>query len=157
MYRMPGYEMAALSLLISISLYLLNRMPQQKATSHTDQKLEIQKRMVAFIARHYAEPITLGEIAASANLSKSSCIRFFKIYVGQSPFDFLITYRLNAACDLLTRTEKSVTEITALCGFNHTSYFSKMFRRLYGCSPKEYRKKQKEQRKKQTKWKDIEL
>lgn len=138
----PGYELTAMAQLSGLMAFLLHHVPQKETCSYTDQKLEIQKRMVAYIAKHYAEPITLDEIAASANLSKSSCIRLFKTYVDQSPFDFLIAYRLHVACDLLARTENSVTEIAALCGFNYVSYFTKVFRLMYGCTPSRYRKNQ---------------
>lgn len=43
-------------------------------------------------------------------------------------------------CELLGNTEKSITEIAFSCGFNHLSYFSKMFQESYGCTPGEYRK-----------------
>ena len=135
-----GYEADAVGILFSLTAFLSGMISEREDTFHADQKLEAQKKMVAFIAKHFADPISLEDVAASANLSKSSCIRLFKIYVHQSPFSFLNTYRLQVACDLLTRTDKNVTEISSLCGFNHTSYFTKLFHCKYGCTPTAYRK-----------------
>ena len=135
-----GYELEALSILQGVVGMLLGSLPEDGKKS-SEQNLA-QRSMVTFIAKHFAEPLTLEEIAQSAHLSKSACIRHFQRYAGQTPFDFLISYRLEFARDLLRRTDKSVTEIAALSGFNNLSYFGKLFRRRFGCSPSEYRKKQ---------------
>lgn len=108
-----------------------------KSGSNSD--LEIQKNMVSFIYLHYAEQISLNEIAASGNVSRSKCCLIFKHYLQQSPVDFLNAFRLKTSCNLLRNTEKSVTEIAFSCGFNHLSYFSKLFIKNFGCSPREYR------------------
>ena len=67
----------------------------------------------------------------------------FKEYLHQPPIDFLNKYRLKVSGYLLTHTQSSITEIALSCGFNHLSYFSKIFLREYGCTPTEYRKQMK--------------
>ncbi len=138
-----GYELEALSLLMGVMSVLLGSLPEEGR--QRDEQIIAQRSMVTFIAKHFAEPLTLEEIAESAHLSKSACIRHFQRYAGQSPFDFLISYRLEFARDLLCRTEKTVTEIAALSGFNNLSYFGKLFRRRFGCSPSAYRGAAKQQ------------
>ena len=104
--------------------------------------LDIQKDMVSFIYRHFSEKISLDEIAASGHVSRSKCCHIFKQYLQQSPVDFLNSYRLKVSCSLLSNTEKSITEIAFICGFNNLSYFSKTFLNCYGCTPREYRRTQ---------------
>lgn len=101
--------------------------------------ISLQKTMVSYIHRHYGEKITLDHIAASGNVCRSKCCAVFKRYLGQSPVDFLNTYRLKVSGNLLETTDMSITEIALSCGFNHLSYFSKQFLRYYGCTPSEYR------------------
>lgn len=111
----------------------------EDSKSNSNSDLEIQKNMMSFIYQHYAEKISLNEIAASGNVSRSKCCLIFKHYMQQSPMDFLNTFRLKTSCNLLRDTEKSVTEIAFNCGFNHLSYFSKLFIKNFGCTPREYR------------------
>lgn len=99
-----------------------------------------QKEMVSFICSRYGEHLSLEEIAAAGHVSRSRCCQIFRKYVGQSPVDFLNTYRLKMGRDMLAGTEKSVTEIATGCGFSHLSYFSRQFAAVYGCTPREYRK-----------------
>ncbi len=108
------------------------------SSAHTD--LKAQKDMVSFIFRHYSEKITLADIAASGHVCRSKCCSIFKHFLQQSPIDFLNAYRLKVSCNLLTTTENSITEIALSCGFNHLSYFSKLFYDTFGCTPSEYRR-----------------
>lgn len=101
--------------------------------------ISLQKTMVSYIYQHYTEKITLDDIADSANVCRSKCCSVFKRYLQQSPIDFLIAYRLKVSSNLLRDTDTSITQIALACGFNHLSYFSKLFLRHYGCTPSEYR------------------
>lgn len=136
-----GYEMEAAS---QIQL-LWSRLWQRKklfpgpTDRETEEDLNIQKDMVAFLYQHYGEKITLDAIAASGNVSRSKCCRIFRRYLNQSPMDFLNAYRLKVSCNLLVHTDKSITEIALACGFPHLSYFSRLFCGQYGCRPREYR------------------
>lgn len=102
--------------------------------------IDIQKNMVSFIHRYYGEKITLDEIAASGNVSRSKCCRIFKRYLQQSPVDFLNEYRLKVSRHMLDNSDKNITEIALACGFNHLSYYSKYFCENYGMTPRDYRK-----------------
>ncbi|MDO4325060.1 MAG: helix-turn-helix transcriptional regulator [bacterium] len=89
---------------------------------------------------HYQDSLTLNEIAASANISRSKCCIIFKRYLQLSPVEFLNKYRLEVSRYLLIHTHSSISQIAISCGFNHLSYFSKLFLREYGCTPTKYRK-----------------
>lgn len=136
-----AYEMQVIAVMFQLWSSLLqgSDLAVQDYKGKNNSDLEIQKNMVSFIYQHYAEPITLNEIAASGNVSRSKCCLIFKRYLQQSPVDFLNTFRLKTSCSLLRNTKKSITEIAFSCGFNHLSYFSKLFVRNFGCTPREYR------------------
>lgn len=136
-----AYEIQAIAVIFQLwsSLLHCRELVFQNSKSDGNSDLEIQKNMVSFIYQHYVEQISLNEIAASGNVSRSKCCLIFKHYLQQSPVDFLNTFRLKTSCNLLRNTEKSITEIAFSCGFNHLSYFSKLFIKNFGCTPREYR------------------
>lgn len=118
-------------------LFTLARDLQTKAPKrpHSDRI----KTMMEFIASHYQEKLTLEEIAASAFISPRECSRCFQETLGQSPFSYLMDYRLRKALSLLEHTSLSVTQVGTACGFGSSSYFGQAFREAFGCSPRQYR------------------
>lgn len=97
------------------------------------------KHMVAFIHAHYAENITIDDIAASANISRSECFRTFHARIHQKPIEYLIECRIANAQRMLRETNLPITDIASACGFNHSSYFCRLFKDKCGISPKAYR------------------
>lgn len=98
------------------------------------------RQMLLFIHSRYSEKLTLKQIAACANISEREALRCFQSGLHQSPIEYLISYRLNSAKQLLLESDFSMTEIAYRCGFSDASYFSKAFRSAVGVSPMEYRK-----------------
>lgn len=139
-----GYELEILSCLQFLWLILFRQcsqaFPQKTEADNSD--LALQKKMVSYIYEHYQDSLTLDEISASSNISRSKCCNIFRQYLQQSPIEFLNKYRLEVGRYLLAHTSSGITQIALSCGFNHPSYFSKMFLREYGCTPTEYRKKE---------------
>ena len=139
---LPGYELEVIGILHILWSNLLRRDPflsaSETAMDYSD--LTIQKNMVSFINQHYSEKLALADIAAAGSVCRSKCCSMFKHYLQQSPIDFLNCYRLEVSCRLLKNTNRPITEIATACGFNHLSYYSKLFLRNYGCTPSDYRK-----------------
>lgn len=110
----------------------------------TDKKNSpISNRMAIFlqcIESHYSEDLTLEMIAASANVSKSECLRCFKASLQTTPYKYLMEYRLSQAADLLKNTDRSIEQIANAVGFAQISHFGKCFREKTGLSPSAYRK-----------------
>ncbi len=98
------------------------------------------KAMMHFIQQEYQNPITLDQIAESGNISKSLCNKIFHKYVGDSPVNYVVSFRLKKVSEYLLTTSLSLSEIAAQTGFNGTSYMSEMFRKSFGVSPRSYRK-----------------
>lgn len=105
----------------------------------TEADDERVKRMLGFLQTHYAEQITLEQIAASANISQRECFRCFERTLGMPPVEYLVRYRIGVAADLLIGTKQPVTDVCFAVGFRDPSYFSKIFRKQLGCTPRQYR------------------
>ena len=101
-------------------------------------QIRVQK-MLSYIYEHYAEVVTLEDIAKAANISRSEAGRCFNIYMGCSPVDALIQYRLQTAHRLLNETTITLREISYDCGFHSVNYFSRQFRKMYGYAPSKNR------------------
>ena len=98
------------------------------------------KRMLGFIRDHFAEDISPADIAASAGVCERECFRCFRQELGTTPLATLTDFRLRRAAELLRETDRSVSDIAAVCGFATSSYFGKVFRRRMNLSPLAYRR-----------------
>lgn len=125
----------------AISLLLTHYTPfGEVASTHESVAAERTKLMLQYIQAHYSEELTLEQIAASAAVSKSMCLRYFRQIIDTTPIRYLLRYRIEKAAGLLLSTEKKVGEIATVCGFSDISYFTRRFREINGCTPLEYRK-----------------
>lgn len=105
------------------------------------------QEMLDFIHHHYQENINLHGIAGAAALGERECQRCFKRTLQTSPMQYLLKYKVMQGAELLLKEpSKSVSEATVSCGFDSPSHFSKMFKRFYSCTPREYRKEKLEYR-----------
>lgn len=134
-----AYELEAVGLLHILWAELWRNTDPISSQYRRDPDVETQKEMAAYISLHYGEKLTLEDIAASGHVSRSKCCQIFRRLMGQTPIAYVNTYRLKRSRDLLIETEKNVTEIALTCGFNHLSYFSRIFFRAFGATPSEYR------------------
>ncbi len=97
--------------------------------------------VVAHVLTHYADPLAVPQLARLVHLSLSQFDRKFKRLFQMSPQQFILRVRVNAACQDLTRTDLSITQIAQRAGFYDQSYFTKQFRKLMGHTPTGYRRK----------------
>ncbi|WP_262273134.1 AraC family transcriptional regulator [Microvirga yunnanensis] len=98
------------------------------------------KRAEAFIKAHFAEPLSLADIAAHAGVSARSLQNGFQSFRGMTPMAFLRTLRLRRAQEALLLADPAhatVTEIALSCGFNHMGEFASLYRRTFGVSPRQ--------------------
>lgn len=95
-----------------------------------------------YMQDHLQDDISRDEVASVACLSPSHFSRVVKQTFGRSFTDLLAKMRIDRACELLVRTEKSLIQICLDCGFNDQSYFTKVFQKYTGRTPGEYRRAQ---------------
>lgn len=114
------------------------QLPTQRPEKNTDT-VRIEK-MLEYIHTHYFEPLRLSDIAQAADLSERECLRCFNRTIGDTPVQYLLKHRLlRSAAMLHSMPSASIAEISAKCGFDHPSYYTKQFRRFYQCAPRDYR------------------
>ena len=97
------------------------------------------KTILSFIHENFEKKISLDDIANSVHLCKSECCRFFKKHMQESLFDYLLRYRIEQSIPYLRNPEFSITETALCCGFSDAGYYSRMFKRYTGMSPRDYR------------------
>lgn len=95
---------------------------------------------IKYIYDNYNKDISLEKLAAMENLSTSRFRTVFKNHTGESPLEFIITLRINTACHYLKNSSMSVEEISNIVGYTNPFYFSRLFKRKIGKSPKQYSK-----------------
>lgn len=139
-----AYELFLLENSLGIWRNLLSLLPQRSQNEIAPPQILREQRMrlmLDYIHQNYAQPISVSEISAAANVSQSECFRYFTEFSNSTPAEYLNEYRLLQASQKLTSSQQSMSDICFSVGFNSTSYFSKRFKQRYGMTPKEYRKK----------------
>lgn len=97
------------------------------------------KEAVHYIENHYAEDITVEEMAGWCNLNRSYFSKLFKESLEITPQQFLIRYRMTKACELLSHTNIPIKEIAPAVGYPSVLHFSRAFKNIYDVSPRYWR------------------
>ncbi len=93
-----------------------------------------------YTLQHFRTQIYIKEIAALVNLTTNSFCRYFKSCTRKSYTQFVAELRIGHACKLLSEGNKSIKEICYESGFNYFTHFNRLFKKLKGVQPNEYRK-----------------
>lgn len=130
---------------ISIRMQLLWRLlvehlPHQPVSTTSDfTEYERIRRILSYIEQNYMNQITLDDISEHIHLCESECTRLFKRHMNTTLFSFLQEYRIERSLEYLN-TKESISSIAEKTGFSDSNYYSKVFSKIKGCSPREYRK-----------------
>ena len=138
-----GFEFLARENLSRICLLLYRHFEDQLSRDEGKESLDNQRirTMLSFLHQHFSEDITLMDIADTVGIGDRECLRCFQKTIQTSPIQYLLKYRImQGAQMLLGMPACAVSDIAALCGFDSPSNFTKMFKRFYHCTPREYRK-----------------
>jgi AraC-like DNA-binding protein len=113
---------------------------QPASTQYTDESSWLSVwNMTGFIQKNYSHKILISDIAAAGSVCRSRCCKLFNEYIGQTPNNYLIRYRIQKSCEMLTQTNMSVIEISIACGFQSPSYFTQVFQKENSLTPRDYR------------------
>ena len=116
----------------------LNRICDRRYILNQDN-LRIGK-MLDYIHNNFSDNLTLANIARVADIGERECLRCFQRTIQRSPIQYLLKYRIMQGADFLLKyPATSISEISSFCGLDSPSNFSKMFKRFYNCTPREYR------------------
>ena len=97
------------------------------------------KKVISYIREHLCEDIKLNDLANVALMSPSYFSTSFKSFNGMSPFEYISQARVARAIEYIRSTDKSMTEIATLCGFNNSTNFIKSFKKVTRRTPSDYR------------------
>lgn len=134
-----GFEFEIMGLLYKITNQALNaQLSSNTAITYRSDKI---KPAIYYIQNNYQNNISLMTLAEECMMSANYFSKIFKDVTGQTPIEYITTYRLEAACEMLLSGAK-VTDAAFDCGFNDLSYFIHVFKKNIGISPKQYSKEQ---------------
>ena len=135
-----GYEFQIREALTQIWMQLFENARSLMETNKINRNgNEQMKQMMIYIHERYQHRIRVEEMAEAAHISKRGCFRLFQENLHMTPVEYIQSYRLQIACQMLAKGEESITEIANQCGFGSSSYFGKLFRERFGRTPLEYR------------------
>lgn len=109
------------------------------AYNSTRPKNKVAEQIKTSIVENYADAnFDLESVLSSLPYCSDYLTKLMRNEVGMTPHQYLTNLRLQAASDLLCSVNSSITEVSHLCGFNNPLYFSRLFKKKYGVSPREY-------------------
>lgn len=132
-FMTQGYLYQLLGLILSNRLYQQNKEPKPNM-----QRLDSLKKVLSYIADHYASDVSLDDLAKIAGMNPKYFCRYFRNMTERTPIDYLNYYRIECACEMLLTQNVSIKETAISCGFNDESYFIKTFHKYKGITPKQY-------------------
>ncbi len=97
------------------------------------------KEALTFLEQNFQNDISVEDIAATCGLNRSYFGKIFKEELGKSPQEFLLSYRMIKAAELLKLTQLSIGDISNAVGYSNQLHFSRAFKNMYGLSPREWR------------------
>ncbi len=136
-----NYELS----IVQTILYFLQKQNLQPIpfASHSpikDDNDPVVLKVIFYINENYQKEISLEKLCKQFFLSKATLCKRFKNVLRCSIMEYVFRVRLNKAKSLLSTTNKSIEEISFLCGFSSANYFSLIFKKEIGLSPLNYRK-----------------
>ena len=139
--KKKGYDMKLFGLLY----YFLGIVEEYNMFSNSinvnfsnKKKILKLKKVLSVIHKNYMHEVSLEDLAESINMNTNYFCKFFKSLTGTSPIDYLTIYRLECAKKKLKETELSITEVAYDCGFNDSSYFTKVFKKYNNITPTKF-------------------
>lgn len=138
--KKPGFEKVCHGLLEVLLVYISRK---QKLSVISESSFQLSKECAIakrYIDTNYAQDITLDSLAEITHINKFYLAHSFTECIGQSPISYLTERRLAACKELLSSSNLSVTQIATSAGFSSQSYFSQIFAKKIGMSPRQYRK-----------------
>ncbi len=133
----PGRAVAHHLFLALLTLAL--SFPADERKERQTESVLLVSRIGQYIAAHYAEPLTLEQIARALKMSPYHMAHVFREITGFSPIQYVIRCRMGEAQNLLISTDFSAAQIGVMVGYDSASHFNSIFKRVVGLPPVRYR------------------
>ncbi len=138
-----GRELRQLGLLHLFLSELVESAPSSPAEKNSNTRKEAYVRQALDIFRmHYARPLRIASVAAQLGLDRSYFSEIFRVTIGQAPRDFLLCLRMEKATRFLENQSLTIGDVARSVGYEDPLLFSKLFRKTWGISPRQFRSKQ---------------
>ena len=133
-----GYQLAIKGQLFSLFYALVSDMAPQQAHPHSNS-LECLKIILKYVETNFHERISIADAARICGFSESHFMKYFKAHMAVSFTEYLNDYRLTIAARLLLSSSDSIGNIAVDTGFDNLSYFNRIFKKKYHCTPSKFR------------------
>ena len=135
--KRANYE-ELLRILLRHILLMINRFVKEDHTQGIDAFNEIE-RATHYFNENYNKDISIEQYAVEHLMSKNWFINCFKKIMKVTPMQYILQLRISTAKNLLESSTKNISEIADAIGYDNPLYFSRLFTKYVGVSPKEYR------------------
>lgn len=141
--KKPHYELSVYAELYGLfsTLYEIGAVERADDTEAHRRHTEHLTRLLSWIDENYTHPITLSALSKVSGFNEKYLCRFFREQTSYTPIDYINRLRVERAADDLLHRRLSVTEAAFANGFNDSAYFSKVFRKIKGMTPREFRER----------------
>ena len=119
---------------------ILSRLKLHQHDSTTERTGLDVEQIIQFMLEHFSDKVTVQQLAAEACLSEAYFAKQFQKKTGYAPIDYFIRLKMQKACELLSTTDLRIREIATTLGYIDPYYFSRLFKKVMGLSPRAYRK-----------------
>ena len=113
--------------------------PQIPKIQTTSRQSDYIRQAIEYIETNYSRQITVEEISNHVGINRKYLTKLFNEKMNNSPKNYLIQYRINKACRLLKQSTLSIQEVSHSVGYTDALVFSKIFKKVIGICPREYR------------------
>ena len=139
--ELPGRNCMNELLFLNLCVIICRSFSSEEKT-HSSEISDLS-RLLRFMENHHPDSLKLEDLAKTIHRSVSSLTALFRSALGTSPVEYLNTIRLEQAAKELRDTEHPISTIAFAHGFSDSNYFSTRFSRHFGCSPRQYRAREK--------------
>lgn len=136
----PASRLAITGLMAEFFALLMREGVEDNSAPSSDGALRYYMTIepaIRMIRDNYSAKFTIDSLADACNVSKYHFCRIFKAATGMSAIQYINSYRLKIADAMIMNTNRQISEITALCGFDDVSYFCRIYKKHFGRTPRQ--------------------
>ena len=135
-----NYEVICKSLLTLFITHIIRNRKSIVFIEESKEKLNLECiKIKNYIDSHYSQNITLDFLSKMTYMNKFHLVHTFSKQIGLSPINYAINKRIQESKNLLATTSYSIQDISSIVGFSNSSYFTQMFKKITGTTPKTFR------------------
>ena len=135
----PSEELKLIGRLYTLLSALVEGSPAVPEDTQVNKQEIYVKKVIDFVESNYSSKFTISQIADFVGLDRSYLCSLFKKMINSSIKEYVIHYRMNKAAELMRHQNLSIGDISRSVGYDDQLLFSKMFKKVTGIAPKQYR------------------